>query len=1034
MAEGNSGADIHRILAAVKSSEVVEDRVQLFTDLGNLSLKEASESDHASVMNCLVSQISTYWETFTCLDVTQCMLNRSILQVALKNIDFNLPSCLLQTLILGVKASIWSGKHLQMTLLSTEESQEDEHSSVFYQLLLEILRFSASTFSALLKFTDISNKELMNNVEIFTIEVLNLTKDSISEAKKIQSFGSEILKATHTVIDVVVKLCKVRSELINWEACDEKQSRFDKPIHVVHAINITKYTIEKLSQIGVLAANDGGSLVNILSISWKGVVSLLQIGGGHLTEVDIANIVVSLLVLIAEPLKCAAEVWSSSLNETISVTEAKRIFVPVKFYLINAVKICSLYPHQTYTVYREIAHCILTITSFWILANNENLLKNASAVIAELLEETTLDLVLSLLISDKLKLEQKLEVMEWLFVNEDSHSGLDCPTLAACNFTLVNKIFLSSCEDISRSRVLMLGRVVLFINFLKYSLKLDEDVKVAITQKLNWFLDVLVEEDVYSCMLVLQLPSLSGSGKTAELVWQPMFTLLLQAFKTFMIVISSSTAWSELQSFLLENFFHPHFLCWEIVMQCWCFVLQYAETQMANNIISKLCSLLKLLGSSDSVFLPHSSFRKLTRSFCLLLTCCEKSVVEEVFMSIVGDRRSHLSQILCLALFIEGFSLDLLSDEFRKTSIQTIISDYFDFIDNFNEASLTACSSSLFGIPVFILSASLQSSLQSIKERLPEIDARAIKFLVSISSNYKSTVDKEIKDHSLRLFGEILVIISYLEHLYKSNDIEQAIIQIENIFITEPPVLLYKCKPHLAQFLTGLVHMEFSESDDGDAKSRAAWELFHLILTERHWAFTHLALTAFGYFAAHTTCCQLWRFLPPDAALSYDIISGTETTKERFYAELREFLNKQNALLTVAPSPEQLELLRREGLMLKQMIHNISVNAERRDGCENMEIDDKNQLNSMEVDDMNQTNKKRKLPAGISKGVELLKNGLKIIGDGLSEWQLNQFETNELHVKYSAQFSRLEDAITHFEELAGSGEVCLSPIQSNLRG
>lgn len=1030
MAEGNSGADIHRILAAVKSSEVVEDRVQLFTDLGNLSLKEASESDHASVMNCLV----TYWETFTCLDVTQCMLNRSILQVALKNIDFNLPSCLLQTLTLGVKASIWSGKHLQMTLLSTEESQEDEHSSVFYQLLLEILRFSASAFSALLKFTDISNKELMDNVEIFTIEVLNLTKDSISEAKKIQSFGSEILKAAHTVIDVVVKLCKVRSELINWEACDEKQSRFDKPIHVVHAINITKYTIEKLSQIGVLAANDGGSLVNILSISWKGVVSLLQIGGGHLTEVNIANIVVSLLVLIAEPLKCAAEVWSSSLNETISVTEAKRIFVPVKFYLINAVKICSLYPHQTYTVYREITHCILTITSFWVLANNENLLKNASAVIAELLEETTLDLVLSLLISDKLKLEQKLEVVEWLFVNEDSHSGLDCPTLAACNFTLVSKIFLSSCEDISRSRVLILGRVVLFINFLKYSLKLDEDVKVAITQKLNWFLDVLVEEDVYSCMLVLQLPSLSGSGKTAELVWQPMFTLLLQAFKTFMIVISSSTAWRELQSFLLENFFHPHFLCLEIVMQCWCFVLQYAETQMANNIISKLCSLLKLLGSSDSVFLPHSSFRKLTRSFCLLLTCCEKSVVEEVFMSIVGDRRSHLSQILCLALFIEGFSLDLLSDELRKTFIQTIISDYFDFIDNFNEASLTACSSGLFGIPVFILSASLQSSLQSIKERLPEIDARAIKFLVSISSNYKSTVDKEIKDHSLRLFGEILVIISYLEHLYKSNDIEQAIIQIENIFITEPPVLLYKCKPHLAQFLTGLVHMEFSESDDGDAKSRAAWELFHLILTERHWAFTHLALTAFGYFAANTTCCQLWRFLPPDAALSYDIISGTETTKERFYAELREFLNKQNALLTVAPSPEQLELLRREGFMLKQMIHNISVNAERRDGCESMEIDDKNQLNSMEVDDMNQTNKKRKLPAGISKGVELLKNGLKIIGDGLSEWQLNQFETNELHVKYSAQFSRLEDAITHFEELAGSGEVCLSPIQSNLRG
>ncbi|WJX13796.1 hypothetical protein P8452_04147 [Trifolium repens] len=996
-------------------------------------------SSFSTLLLCIVASTLTaslnYWENYTCLDATQCMLNRSILQVALKNIDFILPSCLLQTLTLGVKANIWCGKHLKMTLLSTEESQEDEHNSVFYQLLLEILRFSKSTFSALLKFTDISNKELMDNLETFLIEVLNLTKDSISEAKKIQSFGSEILKVAHMVIDVVVKLCKVRSELINWgEACDEKQLRLDKPTNVGHTINITKYTIEKLSQIGVLAAKDGGSLVNILSISWKGVVSLLQIGGGHFTEVNITNIVVSLLALITELLKCAADIWSSSLNETISVTEAKRIFVPVKFYLINAVKICSLYPHQTYTVYREITHCVLTITSFWIFANNENLLKNASAVIVELLEETTLDLVLSLLNSDNLKLEQKLEVVEWLFFSEgDFLSGLDGSTSVDCNFTSVNKIFLSSCEGISRSRVLIFGRVVLFINFLKYSLKLDEDVKVAITQKLNWFLDILVDENVYSYMLVLQLPLLSGSGKTTELVWHPMFTILLQAFKTFMIVISSSTAWAEFESFLLENFFHPHFLCWEIVMECWCFVLQNAETQMANNIISKLCSLLKLLGSSDSVFLPHSPFRKLTRSICLLLTRCEKSVVDEVFMSIVGDERSQLSLVLYLALFIDGFSLDLLSDELRKTSTQRIISDYFDFIEKFDEVSLMACSSGLFGIPVFILSAALQSSLQSLKDSLTEIDARTLKFLVSISSNYKSTADKGIKDHSLQLFGEILVIVSYLEQLYKSNDIEQAIMEIENIFITEPPVIMYKFKPHLAQFLTGLVHMKFSESDACDAKSRAAWELFHLILTERHWAFAHLAIAAFGRFAAGTKCTQLWRFLPQDAALSYDVVSGTEATKEGIMAELKAFFNKQNALLTVAPSPEQLELLQREGLILKQMIHNISVNAEQREECESMEVDDKIQSNSMEVDDMNQTNRKRKLPDGISKGVELLKSGLKIISDGLSEWQLNQLETNELHIKYSTQFSQLEDAITHFEELAGSDEVCLSPTRSNFR-
>jgi len=53
------------------------------------------------------------------------------------------------------------------------------------QLLVEILRFSALTFSTLLRFTDFGDKELMDTVEIFISEVLNLTKDSISHAKVI---------------------------------------------------------------------------------------------------------------------------------------------------------------------------------------------------------------------------------------------------------------------------------------------------------------------------------------------------------------------------------------------------------------------------------------------------------------------------------------------------------------------------------------------------------------------------------------------------------------------------------------------------------------------------------------------------------------------------------------------------------------------------------------------------------------------------------------------------------------------------------
>ncbi|XP_068491156.1 uncharacterized protein [Phaseolus vulgaris] len=1004
--------DIQRILAAIKSSEIVEDRVQLFNDLGRIELKNVSDSDYASVVNCIV----TFWENFTCLDVTQCVLNRSIIQVALRHIEFNLSGCLPQMLTLGVKASVWCGKHLKMSLLSIEESQEDEHNSAFYQLLVEILRFSASTFSTLLKFTDFGDKELMDTVEIFILEVLDLTKDSISHAKNIQSFGSEVLKVAHTVLDAVVKFCKARSELVNWEESDENGLGLNKPITVDHVISITKCAIEKLSQIGVFAANDGGNSVNILNVSWKGVVSLLQIGVGHFTEVNVANIVLTLLGLITEPLKCAAQAWSSSLNESITVIEVKRIIVPVKFYLINTLKICSMYPHQAYTVYREITLCVLKITCFWLFVSNENLLKCASVIITELLEETTLGLLLSLLNSYKLKLEEKLEVLEWLFMNKgDSHSVLDCPTLSDCNLEWVNDIFCNSCESMSRAKILILGRVVLFINILRYSPGLDGDVQIAITRKLNWFLDILVEEDVYSHILVLQFPLFYGSGKTAELVSQPIFTSILLAFKTFMIVIFSSTAWEELESFLLENFFHPHFLCSEIVMECWGFMLRHAETQMANNILGKLSSLLKLLASPDSVFLPHSSFRKLARSICMLLTYGAQSIVNEVYISLVGNGKSQLSPIICLALFMEGFPLDLLADELRNSSIQRIKSDYLDFIDNFDEASMVAYSSGLFGVPVFILSA----SLPSLQNRVSDIDARALKFLVAISSYYKSTVDEVIKNRYLQLFRETLGIISYLERLYTSNDIEQAIMEIQNIFLSEPGAHLNKCKPQLAQFLAGLVHMEISESDD-DAKSCAVWELYHLLLKEQHWALIHLAITAFGYFASKTTCNKLWRFVPQDAALSYDIASGLESNQETFMVEFGKFLKKEKALLTVAPNLEQLELLGREGLVLKQTVQKVSAISEEKERCDNMEVDCKNQ-----------SNKKRKVPDGINRGVELLKSGLKIIGDGLSQWQLNHFDTAEQHIKYLTQFSQLENVITHFEELTGSGEVCSSSMQND---
>ena len=79
-------------------------------------------------------------------------------------------------------------------------------------------------------------------------------------------------------------------------------------------------------------------------------------------------------------------------------------------------------------------------------------------------------------------------------------------------------------------------------------------------------------------------------------------------------------------------------------------------------------------------------------------------------------------------------------------------------------------------------------------------------------------------------------------------------------------------------------------------------------------------------------------------------------------------------------------------------------------GCENMETDGEIQCN-----------KRRKLPDGISKGVELLQNGLKVIGDGISQWQQNQSDSIELQDQFLTQLSCLEDVISQIVGMINSG-------------
>ncbi|KAG6781449.1 hypothetical protein POTOM_014354 [Populus tomentosa] len=946
--------------------------------------------------------------------IIQVVESRIELVNKLRDFDFleisDLASLLefLTFLALGTKASGWCGKHLKMTAMSTEESQE-EHSNLFFQLLLDLFSLSAASMVALKRHPVFVDNASAAIVEKFILEQLNLIKDLVSEIKRINSFGSEALKAAQTVIDTVVRLCKGYFDAVNWDLCDarpekdENNTDSERANIMNHVTNITKCTTEKLCELGILAANDGGSLVTILNVSWKGVITLLQQGKRVLREMlSVQDIILTLISLVNEPLRCAAGAWSSLLKETISLTEARRTFLPSKFYLTNAVKISSLYPCQAYLVYKEVTLCVIMISSLRILLSYEKLLNTASEVLSELLEKTSIDLLNSLLNSAEVKQELKFELLDWLFNDDFCSNSMHGDSSSFYHMTSMVEIFSVSCEAMSEARLLLLGRIALFHNLLRYSMDLEDDIKIKITRKLRWFLDMLVVEDVYSFVLDLQIPVPYGSGKTLELIWQPMFSALLHALKTFMIVVSSSFAWAEFEAFLLENLFHPHFLCWEIVMELWCFLVRYAEMDMVKGIIYKLCSLMKLLESPESVLIPGSPLRKVARIICLLAKSTPP-MADHVYSSVAGDGRSQLSSVLYAALLLEGFPLNSLSDNIRSAAKQKIITDYFGFIGSFDDKVLTTCSSGAFGIPVHALSASLQAQQVSISD----VDVKTLKFLVAIIRNFRNPVDKIMKEHCHELLSEMLGIVSNMKHLYKSDEMEGVLLELQNLFVSGPAASntqLYQCKPYLALFMGGLGDMEMTESDDC-AKSSAVWELYHMLFRERHWALVHLSIAAFGYFAARTTCNQLWRFVPQNASLSYDLVSGNEASEERFMSELKAFLDKEAALLTTTPSNEQLV---KEGMMLKEMVQKIS-------GIDAMECQ------STEIDVDNVANKRRRLPDGISKGLELLQNGLKVIGDSISQWQENHCESSELHDKFSTHLSRLEDVVAHLTGLAGNG-------------
>lgn len=174
-------------------------------------------------------------------------------------------------------------------------------------------------------------------------------------------------------------------------------------------------------------------------------------------------------------------------------------------------------------------------------------------------------------------------------------------------------------------------------------------------------------------------------------------------------------------------------------------------------------------------------------------------------------------------------------------------------------------------------------------------------------------------------------------------------------------------KQALPEFLANLSDIVMTEEEENPAM-RALWGLFHLVLKETHWALVHMGLASFSHYAANTSCQELWRFVPHDAALARKA-RGDDVTGDVFMSALKSFIEKEGAENSLAPSDEEVQLLRSEGALLHKFTDN---GVSRR--IENVDLDE------MEIDSV------IKDSAEVNLTLDMICRGTAVLKDILPSW------------------------------------------------
>jgi 5'-3' exoribonuclease 2 len=138
----------------------------------------------------------------------------------------------------------------------------------------------------------------------------------------------------------------------------------------------------------------------------------------------------------------------------------------------------------------------------------------------------------------------------------------------------------------------------------------------------------------------------------------------------------------------------------------------YFSHRRSDILINQLFLLLKTVASPEKVLEPLSALRKVARAFCIILSYASCATIDQIYTCVLNDRNSSKSSVLHLALLMEGFPFDSLSDGVKAHAVNKLFTSFAGYLQSYlknqGAVDLPTSSSGVIGLPVHALASALQ--------------------------------------------------------------------------------------------------------------------------------------------------------------------------------------------------------------------------------------------------------------------------------------------------------------------------------------